>query len=190
MTNDDKHKPDLLPCPFCGEKLVELSDHHGSWWGHKNFNGCILDVEQIHDAKDAAQWNTRAEQPSQQQTMGDDAQTIEDYRAWARDIDRLVRELDVALNGVEGAAKQASLCDIIAQVKHEAALSAQSNTDVGKIRETLEFYAKCISKEKNKHYLSGTMTPGTFPVFDDGKMARATLRELDLIAASPSKAGE
>ncbi len=29
----------------------------------------------------------------------------------------LVRELDVALNGEEGAAKQASLCDIVAQVK-------------------------------------------------------------------------
>lgn len=30
---------------------------------------------------------------------------------------RLVRELDVALNGEDGAAQQASLCDIVAQVK-------------------------------------------------------------------------
>lgn len=32
-----------------------------------------------------------------------------------RDKDRLVRELDVLMNGVEGAAKQAALCDIVAQ---------------------------------------------------------------------------
>lgn len=32
---------------------------------------------------------------------------------------QLVRELDVALNGEEGAAQQASLCDIVCQVSHE-----------------------------------------------------------------------
>ena len=34
----------------------------------------------------------------------------------AEDIDALVRELDVWLNGEEGAAKQAKLCDIVAQI--------------------------------------------------------------------------
>ncbi|MDP2359296.1 MAG: hypothetical protein Q8O14_00890 [bacterium] len=33
------------------------------------------------------------------------------------DVNRLTRELDVALNGEAGAAKQASLCDLVAQVK-------------------------------------------------------------------------
>lgn len=33
------------------------------------------------------------------------------------DHQKLVRELDVALNGEDGAAKQASLCDIVSQVK-------------------------------------------------------------------------
>lgn len=33
------------------------------------------------------------------------------------DHDRLVRELDVLLNGVDGDAKQASLCDLVAQLK-------------------------------------------------------------------------
>lgn len=33
------------------------------------------------------------------------------------DHGRLVRELDVLLNGVDGAAKQASLCDLVAQLK-------------------------------------------------------------------------
>lgn len=36
------------------------------------------------------------------------------------DVQRLVRELDVALNGEDGAAPQASLCDVVSQVKHEA----------------------------------------------------------------------
>ena len=34
----------------------------------------------------------------------------------ADDVDRLVRELDVAWNGVDGAAPQAALCDIVAQI--------------------------------------------------------------------------
>jgi hypothetical protein len=39
-------------------------------------------------------------------------EVIEDYR-------RLTRELDVAINGATGAEKQASLCDIVCQVKRE-----------------------------------------------------------------------
>lgn len=35
------------------------------------------------------------------------------------DVDRLVRELDVALNGEAGAAKQARLCDVVSQVKDQ-----------------------------------------------------------------------
>lgn len=39
----------------------------------------------------------------------------------AADVDRLVRELDVALNGEHGAAQQPSLCDVVGQVKTETA---------------------------------------------------------------------
>ena len=49
----------------------------------------------------------------------DDRATIADYEATLADHRRLVRELDVALNGEENAAQQASLCDIVHQVKHE-----------------------------------------------------------------------
>lgn len=45
---------------------------------------------------------------------------VDDYEETLVDHRRLVRELDVALNG-NGAAKQASLCDIVAQVKRQAA---------------------------------------------------------------------
>jgi tRNA U34 5-carboxymethylaminomethyl modifying GTPase MnmE/TrmE len=40
------------------------------------------------------------------------------YQEWAEDVKRLTRELDVLLNG-ENAAGQASLCDIVAQIKRE-----------------------------------------------------------------------
>jgi len=43
--------------------------------------------------------------------------TVQDYEECMDDWRRLTRELDVALNG-DGAAKQASLCDILAQAKH------------------------------------------------------------------------
>jgi hypothetical protein len=46
------------------------------------------------------------------------AATASDYEEVLEDHRRLVRELDVILNG-EGAAKQASLCDIVAQLKKQ-----------------------------------------------------------------------
>lgn len=42
-----------------------------------------------------------------------------DYEAVLADHRRLVRELDVLLNGEAGAAMQASLCDIVGQVRNE-----------------------------------------------------------------------
>jgi hypothetical protein len=46
------------------------------------------------------------------------SQTISDYEEILSDHRRLVRELDIALNR-DGTSKQASLCDIVAQVKHD-----------------------------------------------------------------------
>jgi uncharacterized protein YfkK (UPF0435 family) len=45
------------------------------------------------------------------------ADLLEAYEEVNEDKKRLVRELDVALNGENDAAKQASLCDIVAIVK-------------------------------------------------------------------------
>jgi hypothetical protein len=47
-----------------------------------------------------------------------DGLTVADYQAAFEDHQRMVRELDVLLNG-DAAAKQASLCDIVAQVRKE-----------------------------------------------------------------------
>ncbi|HHF0699400.1 TPA: hypothetical protein ACPIBI_001941 [Pseudomonas aeruginosa] len=60
-------------------------------------------------------WQARAAlaQPSQAQA---EQATADDYEEVLADHRRLVRELDVLLNGEEGAAKQASLCDLVGQV--------------------------------------------------------------------------
>jgi ABC-type glutathione transport system ATPase component len=53
------------------------------------------------------------------QAKGDEeALTVQDYEEVLADKRRLTRELDVLLNG-KGAAPQASLCDIVAQVQRE-----------------------------------------------------------------------
>ncbi len=54
--------PELLPCPFCGESLVEHSDHHGSWWAHKDEAGpCVASCWQVFMDEPASikRWNTR-----------------------------------------------------------------------------------------------------------------------------------
>jgi len=43
--------------------------------------------------------------------------TIADYEQAFRDHQRLVREIDVIVNGEAGAAKQASLCDLVPQLR-------------------------------------------------------------------------
>lgn len=51
-----------------------------------------------------------------------------DYEAVLADHRRLVRELDVALSGEADAAKQASLCDLIAQAKQLRTVADQIDT--------------------------------------------------------------
>lgn len=45
---------------------------------------------------------------------------IRDLERVIADHKRLVRRLDVLLNGINGAAKQASLCDIVSQIESQA----------------------------------------------------------------------
>lgn len=53
----------------------------------------------------------------------------EGLEAALEDKRRLVRELDVALNGEAGAAKQASLCDLVAQVRAQQAVQILNLSD-------------------------------------------------------------
>lgn len=78
-----------------------------------------------------------------------------DVDAVKADHNRLVRELDVLLNGEAGAAEQASLCDIVAQVRMERA----------ERRETLLRYVRAPSREDPKYHEVWPEIEGG-PVFD------------------------
>jgi hypothetical protein len=50
----------LKPCPFCGERLVIHTDHHGEWIAHRLEPGpCIISTIQIFNKADAIMWNRR-----------------------------------------------------------------------------------------------------------------------------------
>jgi len=66
----------------------------------------------LHELLELRRAQRRSHETTQQRL------TASDYEEVLADHRRLVRELDVALNG-SGAAKQASLCDIVAQVRDE-----------------------------------------------------------------------
>jgi hypothetical protein len=80
--------------------------------------------------------------------------TVADYEEVLADHRRLVRELDVALNGEDGAAKQASLCDIVSQVKDERLKLVAAQPTVGRGE------AKWPTREEVKQLLIGTVYEG------------------------------
>lgn len=64
--------------------------------------------------------------------------------------DRLVRELDVLLNGEEGAAKQASLCDVVAQVRRDGLVAKAAMSGIlaalQKYEQAFDYlFGKCCS---------------------------------------------
>lgn len=100
-------------------KVVDL-DHKRSAWisgeGHlliqqENDLGCIyIDCDDLPELirflnTSAEDWNKTGEL------------TIEDYEKSFKDHQRLVREIDVIINGEDGAAIQASLCDLVGQIR-------------------------------------------------------------------------
>jgi hypothetical protein len=54
----------------------------------------------------------------------------------AEDVDRLCREMDVALNGEDGAAPQASLCDIAQARKATVAADSDAHQMAARLRES------------------------------------------------------
>lgn len=50
------------PCPFCGEKLMVKTDHHGAWLAHRNeFGVCFEGMAQLMDEDELKSWNSRTE---------------------------------------------------------------------------------------------------------------------------------
>ena len=88
------------------EPVAELLVNDGEPWG------CRYDDNITFAGVDG--WIPLYTTP-QTKPLSDEA-NIEDYKVALDDVKRLTRELDVALNG-DGAAQQASLCDIVCQVK-------------------------------------------------------------------------
>lgn len=103
---------ELKPCPFCaGTKLRVKLDDVAYLKPHCWIvicQGCGANGAN-RSSEDAAReaWNTRADLP--RATAADYEEVLADHR-------RLVRELDVLLNG-DNAAEQASLVDIVAQLR-------------------------------------------------------------------------
>jgi len=57
----------LKPCPFCGERLIKTSDHHGEWYGHKDeMMWCPVTMFQITDWNDCEFWNRRLKPKTQE----------------------------------------------------------------------------------------------------------------------------
>lgn len=66
----------VLPCPFCGERLVIHSDHHGEWVAHRDEVGpCVASTTQLMTAKDRDDWNKRTIDQSTS-TMRDELERV------------------------------------------------------------------------------------------------------------------
>ncbi|MFL3980458.1 hypothetical protein [Pseudomonas aeruginosa] len=108
--------------------IVEALDNIHDSTQHRSPHRCSTDLDDVHSSAESLlslikdQAPTQAAQglagaalaqPSPAQA---EQATADDYEEVLADHRRLVRELDVLLNGEEGAAKQASLCDLVGQV--------------------------------------------------------------------------
>ncbi|MEV1408581.1 hypothetical protein ABZQ15_25785, partial [Pseudomonas aeruginosa] len=105
------------PSPKCatcgGTGMVDDGEITCSEGGIPYENGPVKCVKDCPDCK-AQPSPAQAEQP----TAGDYEEVLADHR-------RLVREMDVLLNGEACAAKQAMLCDLVSQVEAEVRKSGQ-----------------------------------------------------------------
>lgn len=109
------------PCPAHPAQVEQAGDERVIGWRERilaahpssdpGFWPDALLVE--HMAAEIADLRAALAQPSPAQA---EQPTADDYEEVLADHRRLVRELDVLLNGEEGAAKQASLCDLVGQV--------------------------------------------------------------------------
>ncbi|MER1013934.1 hypothetical protein AAA583_23105 [Pseudomonas aeruginosa] len=110
---------------------TDLDDVHSS---AESLLALIKDQAPAPDARGLAQ-------PSPAQA---EQATADDYEEVLADHRRLVRELDVLLNGEEGAAKQASLCDLVGQVsaivrERRVPLLSPSQAEAERLREAYEW---------------------------------------------------
>ncbi|MPS30540.1 MAG: hypothetical protein E2576_14510 [Alcaligenaceae bacterium] len=91
------------------------------YWAHERFwhQNPPLPLRTNSDRDKEARAGVQRTTGSEPVAASSNQATIADYEEVLADHRRLVRQLDVALNGEDGAAKQASLCDIVGQVVSE-----------------------------------------------------------------------
>lgn len=87
-----------------------------------------------------------------------EALTIDDYEAAFADHRRLVRDIDVIMNGEAGAAKQASLCDLVPEIQNLVAY-------VKLLESTLKHATECCVAFQSGGQFNHLMRPGE-PVFN------------------------
>lgn len=128
------HLADVRKMVPSNEELDDLSDEFHGYSGNHTRDGYLIPkFDYLGFARAllsrcssqtarSGQDETRMDADSSAKNEGDFGQpaaSSADYEAVMADQRRLVRELDVLLNGEDGAAPQASLCDIVAQVQRE-----------------------------------------------------------------------
>lgn len=81
-----------------------------------------------------------AAQESWQAAKSDSAEELQDYKDVLEDKRRLTRLLDIAMHGEEGAAKQASLCDLIPLAERMREQIATLTTQLDEVRKVTDVW--------------------------------------------------
>jgi hypothetical protein len=113
VTNELKYELACLLVANMAQMGIDITDYQQDEFQHhfsEDFIDSVLDAVLTWQAKQSPET-----QPVQRRG---EEESIEDYKEVIADHKRLVRELDVIING-ENAAPQASLCDIVSQLAKE-----------------------------------------------------------------------
>ena len=107
--------------------------------------------------------------------LSDAMRERDDYKEAYEDAKRLTRELDVLLNGEAGAAKQASLCDVVGQVASKRWMLVRR----------IDEFAVHLCPRCGEHCPSRSATdngPCRLCAIADGLVAKATMTDAEKIA--------
>lgn len=114
----------LKCCPFCGGDAQIYSDNanglHVEYIIRCNHCFCAPFAGSQEPDVLAAKWNNRT-YLKELEACSDEYEALEievqAYEECMEDHRRLVREIDIMINGTEGAARQASLCDLLETIR-------------------------------------------------------------------------
>ncbi|HFH3670230.1 hypothetical protein [Pseudomonas aeruginosa] len=160
--------------------IVEALDNIHDSTQHRSPHRWSTDLDDVHSSAESLlalikdQAPTQAAQGLAGAALAQAEQaTADDYEEVLADHRRLVRELDVLLNGEEGAAKQASLCDLVGQVAaivRERCAPLLSPAQAGQVPQAwLD-----VQAERRRQITAEGWTPEHDDEHSHGQMARAS----------------